>query len=298
MVLMSYTLYFSKSYVKLIVPSTITEINVKNISSVAIPSIIVQTAKNINATGRLSQSFKQLNPNHTYMFFDDKQAEEFVRQHMPPDIIHAYEIMPVPVLKADYFRYIAIYVLGGVYTDIDTECLRPIDKWTDNSTNVSFIVAVEAESPLWKTLYARPLQLCQWTFASMPKHPILKRMIDNVAKQTRKFINSKLGYSSVMDWTGPGVWTDTIFDYINETYHIESRTVSKLQHGRLVGDIYFLPIPAFDPLAYLMGAKGRTDPEARVFHHFHGSWKTFSSTARTRSSVSPNSTGSRPFSKL
>jgi alpha 1,6-mannosyltransferase len=166
MILMCYFLYSSEIHDKLIVSSNMIETNVENISSVGIPSIIIQTGKNINSTRKLSQSFKQLNPNHTYMFFDDKQAEELVRQHMPPDVIQAYEIMPVPVLKADYFRYIALYVLGGVYSDIDTECLRPIDKWTDNSTNVSFIVGVEAEGPIWKTRVARPLQLCQWTFAS------------------------------------------------------------------------------------------------------------------------------------
>jgi alpha 1,6-mannosyltransferase len=275
MILMCYFLYSSEIHDKLIVSSNMIETNVENISSVGIPSIIIQTGKNINSTRKLSQSFKQLNPNHTYMFFDDKQAEELVRQHMPPDVIQAYEIMPVPVLKADYFRYIAIYVLGGVYSDIDTECLRPIDKWTDNSTNVSFIVGVEAEGPIWKTRVARPLQLCQWTFASTPKHPILKRMIDNIAKQTDKFIDGKLNISVVMDWTGPGLWTDTIFDYINETYHIEWSTLTKVKRGRLIGDIYLLPIPAFRPTAFEIGAKGREDPEARVWHHFHGSWKKF-----------------------
>ena len=107
---------------------------------------------------------------------------------------------------------------------------------------------------------------------------MLKRIIDNVAKQTKKLMSGPLNGSTVMDWTGPGLWTDTIFDYINETYHVEWTTLSKLQHGRLIGDIYFLPIPAFDPRAYHMGAKGRNDPEARVWHYFHGSWKSFSST--------------------
>jgi alpha 1,6-mannosyltransferase len=246
--------------------------NMISIRSVTIPSIIIQTGKNINATGRLSESFKQLNPNHTYMFFDDKQAEEFVRQHMPPDIIHAYEIMPIPVLKADYFRYIAIYILGGVYTDLDTECVRPIEKWTGNSTNVNFIVAVEADTPNFKPFFVRSLQLCQWTFASIPKHPILKRMIDNIAKQTKKLIGTKLSIPIVLDWTGPGIWSDTIFGYLKDTYNIESRTVSKLQYGRLVGDVYFLPIPAFDPRPHNTDGKGKEHPQALVVHHFQSSW--------------------------
>jgi alpha 1,6-mannosyltransferase len=269
-------LYTSETHNKLFTLSNIFQMNAANRKQMNIPRNIIQTAKSI-LQPRFPSSFERLNPYHTYMFFTDAQAEEFVRQHMPPDIIHAYEIMPLPVLKADYFRYIAIYVLGGVYSDIDTECLRPIDKWADHHSNVSFIVGVEAEGPIWKTHVARPLQLCQWTFASMPKHPILKRMIDNIAKQTDKFIDGKLNISVVLDWTGPGLWTDTIFDYINETYHIDWWTLRKLQRGRVIGDIYLLPMPAFRPSGPERGAKGRRDPEARVWHYFHGSWKQFPS---------------------
>ena len=156
---------------------------------------------------------------------------------MPPSIIHAYENMPWAVLKADYFRYISIYVLGGVYSDIDTICLRSIDTWTDNYTNINFIVGIEAESPTWKRDFARPLQLCQWTFAATPNHPILKRLIDNIEKQTKVFLNGNLSLSLIMNWTGPGIWTDAVFDYLNETYHVEWPTLSKLNQSRVIGEI-------------------------------------------------------------
>ena len=32
------------------------------------------------------------------------------------------------ILRADFLRYLMIFSEGGVYTDIDTECTRPIDK--------------------------------------------------------------------------------------------------------------------------------------------------------------------------
>jgi mannosyltransferase OCH1-like enzyme len=249
------------------------QINVKNYNQVTIPRNIIQTGKHSRLGTRSFQSFKRLNPNHSYFFYDDTQALEFVRKHMPPDIIHIYESMPAPILKADYFRYISIYKLGGVYSDIDTDCLRPIDTWTDNYTNVGLIVGIEAESPTWKKHYARPLQLCQWTFAGIPNHPILKRMIENIVKQTKKFHNSTPNVSVVMEWTGPGLWTDTIFGYLNETHHVEWPTLSKLQYGRLIGDVYILPITAFQPNGFNMGAKGERDIEARTKHHFHGNWK-------------------------
>ena len=279
-----------KTYYRGNVLPNINQLNAENRNSGTIPRNIIQTAKNRHSIEKLAHSFIKLNSNHSYLFFNDTQAEEFVRQHMPSHIIHAYEVMPVPVLKADYFRYISTYILGGIYSDSDTECLRPIDTWTDNYTNVSFIVGVEAEGPLWKINFARPLQLCQWTFASAPRHPLLKRMIDNIAKQTNIFIGSPLSISTVMDWTGPGLWTDTIFDYINETYHIEWPTLTNLNYGRLIGDIYLLPISAFHPGAPGHGGQGSEDPEARVWHHFHGSWKPGLPKTATRSAIIVNRT--------
>ena len=291
-VLTSFFLYSSQTYNTGNILPNINQHEAKNRNPGTIPRNIIQTGKNLQSIEKLAQSFIKLNSNHSYLFFNDTQAEAFVRQHMPSDVIHAYETMPVPVLKADYFRYISTYILGGVYSDSDTECLRPIDKWTDNYTNVSFIVGIEAESKEWQKYYARPLQLSQWTFASAPNHPILKRIIDNIAKQTKFSIRSALSILTVLDWTGPGIWTDTIFDYINETYHVEWTTLSKLKHGRLIGDVYFLPKGAFDPNVYRMGAKGRNHPEARVWHYFHGSWRKSVPKTATRYSIIVNRTDS------
>lgn len=237
----------------------------------SIPKNIVQTGK--HGIPGLSQSFKKLNPNYSYTFFDDLQAKNFVHKHMSVEIINAYDKLPLGVLKADYFRYIAIYILGGVYSDGDTECLRPIDGWADNHKNIRFIVGVEAEGSVEKLGIARPLQLCQWTFASTPQHPILKRVIDKIAQQTKIFSKNKITMQIVFNWTGPGIWTDTVFDYIKETYNIEWTKFSKLKKSKLAGDVYVVPPAGFQPMAYSLGSKGRNDKEARIWHYFAGTWK-------------------------
>jgi mannosyltransferase OCH1-like enzyme len=259
---------------QLIISKNIVKTNVINQSNVHIPRIIIQTGGRHHDNTHSSQSFKRLNPNYEYLYYDDAQAKKFVHKHMSPEVIQTYDMMRKGVLKADYFRYIALYILGGVYSDLDTECLRPIDTWTDNHTNVDFIVGVEGEGIPMKGGLARQLQLCQWTFASRPKHPILKRMIDKIGEQTKKFQSSPLSVPLIMNWTGPGLWTDIIFDYFNETYHVEWPTLVKLQHGRLIGDVYLVPVAGFSPSAYGLGAKGREDARALVWHFFRGTWKS------------------------
>ncbi|CAF0794267.1 unnamed protein product [Rotaria sordida] len=268
-----YCLYSSPTHYEIIITQYTIPITELNYSNISIPLNIIQTGMDNSDGWRNVQSFRELNPKHSYLFSTDIEAENFVRKHMSSDVIHAYEIMPMTILKADFFRYIATYILGGVYSDIDTECLRAIDTWTDNRTDVGLIVGIEAESSTWKKDSVRPLQLCQWTFAARPNHPILKRMIENILKQTKKFSNKPIDLSVVTNWTGSGLWTDTIFDYLKKTYNVEWSTLTKLQRSRLIGDVYILPITAFQPSAYNMGAKGRNDPEARIWHYFYGGLK-------------------------
>lgn len=37
---------------------------------------------------------------------------------------------PVPVMRSDLWRYLKLLVDGGVYADLDAECLKPIDMWS------------------------------------------------------------------------------------------------------------------------------------------------------------------------
>ena len=158
---------------------------------------------------------------------------------------------------------------------MDTSCLRPIDTWTDhfNPDHVGFMVGIEAESPNWQRDYARPLQLCQWTFGARPCHPILKRLIDRIVNVSSTMQQTPINYATIINWTGPGMWTDTIFDYLNETYNVEWTSLKRLNQSRLIGDVLVLPITAFQLSEYVMGIKGPSHSDARISHHFAGAWK-------------------------
>lgn len=63
-------------------------------------------------------------PGFAYRCFDDRQARQFLSENLPSAVTAAYEQAAHPVLRADLFRYVALYVLGGVYIDADDICLR------------------------------------------------------------------------------------------------------------------------------------------------------------------------------
>ena len=82
---------------------------------------------------------------------------------------------------------------------------------------------------------------------------------------------------SVMEFTGPGVWTDTIFSYLNNPvyFKIDGKNITwenftGMETAKKVGDVVVLPITSFSPGVRQMGAKEPDDPMAFVQHSFEG----------------------------
>jgi mannosyltransferase OCH1-like enzyme len=44
-----------------------------------------------------------------------------------PEYLEAYRRLAKGVERADFFRYMVVLRHGGVYADLDTECVRPLD---------------------------------------------------------------------------------------------------------------------------------------------------------------------------
>ncbi len=73
------------------------------------------------------ERWKELNPKHTITIYDDDDIHKFVLKHFAE--FEPYWKQLKPVQKADLFRYVVMWKLGGVYADIDVEprcvaCLR------------------------------------------------------------------------------------------------------------------------------------------------------------------------------
>jgi mannosyltransferase OCH1-like enzyme len=209
-----------------------------------------------------------------------------------PKVIDAYEAMPETILKADFFRYLILLARGGTYSDVDTEALQPIPNWIPaaiDPMNLGLIIGIEADPdrPDWKQWYARRIQFCQWTIQAKAGHPVLREIVSRITETTlQKKKDGKLSLpstkargSDIMDWTGPGVWTDSVFGYFNDGvksglyYPVTWQNFTALEQPKPVSDVLVLPITSFSPGINTMGAGPDTDPLAFVKHHFEGSWK-------------------------
>ncbi|KAK6459618.1 membrane-bound alpha-1,6 mannosyltransferase initiation-specific [Scheffersomyces xylosifermentans] len=245
------------------------------------------------------------NPDYKHYIIPDNVCEELVNQLYAtvPDVAKAYNIMPKSILKADFFRYLILYARGGVYSDIDTVSLKPIDQWLSaNATlygkpnNMGIVVGIEADPdrPDWNEWYARRIQFCQWTIQAKRGHPLLRELIAKITeitltRQKKGEIKKVLGKDAggdIMDWTGPGIWTDAVFNYMNNVLQppenfktkkydqiVDWKLFTGMEMPIAVDDVMILPITSFSPDVNQMGAKSSFDPMAYAKHMFSGSWK-------------------------
>ena len=211
-----------------------------------------------------------------------------------PEVLQAYEALPLPVLRADFFRYLILLARGGIYTDIDTYAIRSALEWIPRSvprSTVGLVIGIEADPdrPDWADWYSRRVQFCQWTIEAKPGHPILRevvsRIVDETLSKKRHGRLKNFSYKSVIEFTGPALWTDVVFEYFNDARYFDKRqskgevswrNFTGMEAAKVVGDVVVLPITSFSPGVQQMGAKEFDDPMAFVKHDFEGMLHKFS----------------------
>lgn len=71
--------------------------------------------------------------------FNDSAAIAFLNEHFQPQVAALFRTLNEGAHKADLFRYAILYTLGGVYLDIKTELLAPLD-WLFEDRGSVFLV--------------------------------------------------------------------------------------------------------------------------------------------------------------
>jgi alpha 1,6-mannosyltransferase len=261
------------------------------------PAYVWQTWKTTPSSGDFDEDFRpgeaswtELHPTFVHEVITDDVAAHLIRHLYAavPDVVAAYEAMPVPVLKADFFRYLILLARGGIYSDIDTRALKSATEWVPPEvprSSYGMVIGVEADPdrPDWHEWYSRRIQFCQWTIQAKPGHPILRDVVATISHETlrRKAAGglTKSAINSVVEFTGPALWTDAVFAFFNDPDYFDM-SASKgnisweqftgITAAKKVGDVVVLPITCFSPGVGQMGAGEDDDPMAFVKHNFQG----------------------------
>jgi len=93
------------------------------------PKIIFQTWKNKTPPKKMaywSETWRQYNPDYEYILWDDQDNRRFVQEEFAW-FLPTYDAYDVEIKRADAIRYMFLYKYGGIYADLDFECMKPFD---------------------------------------------------------------------------------------------------------------------------------------------------------------------------
>lgn len=173
---------------------------VNELTNQKIPRVIYQTFETYDVPNGMYNSINSwLNKNTDYEhhFFDAKARLEFIEKHFSKDVLDAYIRLLPGAFKADLWRCCVLYEKGGVYVDADMICLKPLSELID--VDDDFLIA--RDDPMSKRFLANGF------IASIPKHPFLKKQIDNIVDNVK---NLKERY--YLDISGPGLFGKSVND--------------------------------------------------------------------------------------
>jgi mannosyltransferase OCH1-like enzyme len=170
-----------------------------------IPKLIHQTWRDtdIPEPKEWPESWKRINPGWTYRLWTDADLLALVQSHYP-DLEQLFLSYPNPVQRADMGRYLILHHCGGVYADLDTECLSPLDPIADDTR------VILSEEPIEHKYHIHHLGLERMYFngvmASPKGHPFWDHLITML-------VRCRHGMRFVLESTGPLVLTGAVESY-------------------------------------------------------------------------------------
>lgn len=100
-----------------------------------IPNILFQTYyKKSKIPTYILEGIKKYTYNYEYILYDDYDALIFLEQYFDKKVVNRFKELKLGAHKADLLRYCFLYIKGGIYLDIKTILIKPLDKIFINKT--------------------------------------------------------------------------------------------------------------------------------------------------------------------
>lgn len=190
-------------------------------AAAGIPKLLHQT----NSIGALPNAMRdniaelrRLNPDWDVRLYDDHATETFVAEHYGSGMLAEYRRIDrrYGPARADLFRYLCLYKLGGVYLDLKSTATKPLNDVIQPDD--VFLLSQWQEGPAsprhdWglhtKLRHVEGGEYQQWFIVAAPGHPFLfavaLRVLRNIEAYHPKW--GGVGKPGVLALTGPIAYT-------------------------------------------------------------------------------------------
>ena len=215
-----------------------------NSSGSSVPMIIVQTHRYKRLDDvpsplhEIMSNLRDAHPEWEYRYYNDDEQREFIERHMSTRVLAAYDaINPAySAARADLFRYVVVYVNGGVYLDCKSgltlgrslDLLRLEGRLVTAHWNRIRPHASEVGLPHGEYV--------NWCIAAPPSDPMLlatiDRVVENIEREQQLPESARgTGKLSVLRITGPIAFTQASLAKHRELYGTAPPTRRVREYG-------------------------------------------------------------------
>ena len=204
---------------------------------------------------RMAETWKEENPSWEYRFWNYKTIDQFLLEYFP-GFIDKYFSFRYDVQRWDAIRYLILFKLGGVYADLDYECLEPLD-WLSGSKNC----CLGLDPPEHSSIFNKSYIISNAFMAVKPRHPFFQCIIKEISNN---YSDAQDKFNYVLETTGPYMLSKLYESYQNkdQIWLIPSELTSPLSKNEVA---IIIQGKATDSIAEKI-------EKAYAVHYFFGSW--------------------------
>ena len=184
---------------------------------------------------------KNINNNYEIRILREKydNLDLFVKNYLPK-YYNLYINYNYPIQKCDIFRYILMYLVGGIYSDLDVFINKPINSLISKYSWANVIFGIGRIKDINRCKLATKyetirdgepeisMKISNYFFISNKRnHPIWKDILDLAIKRSKKKIKSQYG---IIYSTGPDLVTTAVFNNIHKYKDIAIIKLNEFQN--------------------------------------------------------------------
>ena len=145
---------------------------------------------------KFAETWKKKMPDWEYRFWNRRMIRDFL-DSVCPDFSGIYNSYPFNVQRWDAIRYLILYHIGGLYIDLDYECILPLDVLLAGSS-----CCMGMEPAVNSRFFNKSFIIGNALMAARPRHPYMKAIIEEM--KANHSVNYHKGDSmQIMETTGP-----------------------------------------------------------------------------------------------
>ena len=234
------------------------------------------------------ESIKSLNPDWRHTLYDEQMMKEFIVNNYGREFLRYYDrINPkYGAARADFFRYLLLYKVGGVYLDIKSTVAQPFDDFIRPDDRYILAQWDDPDNPDrigWgkhkELAHVENGEFQQWHIICAPGHPFLRAVILSVMSNIDRYLpwRDGTGAYGTFKLTGPIAYTLAIDPLRDSNSHrfintgeagLEYSIFSKRSHTALFTSHYFRltdPIVRLGPVLSMISRIRQTSRKAKGF---------------------------------